>query len=185
MELLALHWRDVDFNGGAVMVRGSPGRTRDGLVIWALRNNRARRVDLTQTALAALRGTSRDTGEGPSCSRHRLGRPRPYVPQRPRPAYGSANSAEPFLRPTIEKGRTRPGWWQNCGTDKNPFASEGLLNLIWEADVETRTPDLRFTKAPLYQLSYIGPRFSRIGHPPPGRQDRDRHAAASARLPKA
>jgi hypothetical protein len=41
---------------------------------------------------------------------------------------------------------------------RNPFASEGVLSLEGEADVEIRTPDLRFTKAPLYQLSYIGPR---------------------------
>jgi integrase len=54
-ELLALHWRDLDLDNAAVMVRGSLGRTRDGLVISAPKNDRTRRVELTEAAMAALR----------------------------------------------------------------------------------------------------------------------------------
>jgi integrase len=54
-ELLALHWRDVDLDAGAVMVRGSLGRTKDGLLISAPKNNRTRRIELTEAAIIALR----------------------------------------------------------------------------------------------------------------------------------
>jgi integrase len=55
-EVLGLKWRDVDFAGGAVEVRGSLQRVPSGLVIAEPKTNRSRRrVGLTDTAVAALR----------------------------------------------------------------------------------------------------------------------------------
>lgn len=55
-EILGLKWRDVDFAGSAVEVRGSLQRVPSGLVLAEPKTNRSRRhIGLTETALVALR----------------------------------------------------------------------------------------------------------------------------------
>jgi integrase len=55
-EVLGLRWRDVDFAGGAVEVRGSLQRVPSGLVLAEPKTNRSRRhIGLTDTAVSALR----------------------------------------------------------------------------------------------------------------------------------
>ncbi|MDP9236359.1 MAG: site-specific integrase [Chloroflexota bacterium] len=55
-EILGLKWRDVDFAGRAVEVRGSLQRVPSGLVLAEPKTDRSRRhIGLTETALVALR----------------------------------------------------------------------------------------------------------------------------------
>ena len=55
-ELLGLKWANVDFDGGALEVRGSLQRLKAGLVVAEPKTSHSRRrVGLTQAALSALR----------------------------------------------------------------------------------------------------------------------------------
>lgn len=55
-ELLGLKWRNIDFDGSALEVRGSLQRVKAGLVVAEPKTAKSRRrVDLTSAALTALR----------------------------------------------------------------------------------------------------------------------------------
>jgi integrase len=54
-ELLALRWRDTDMERHSIQIRGSLRRSPDGFSIGETKSSKSRRIELTATAVEALR----------------------------------------------------------------------------------------------------------------------------------